>query len=562
MRKKLNLFLQLFVPFVVVTMAVMFLQHIEDTSFLINEVLYLAAPYYDLEGLAKSLVFILSYLGSVLSIWICIFSKSSKLWIGALLIVFLSLCVDLFIQIAVNASGFTKAEYAIALLNARDFDNMLAFSSEIIEASFYSLFFIAILIFLRKRTSFRLGVPWILLIVLSTFGVVYGAAQWVYYIQYPSYPAVVKIPLIVEDYHKNLVDTQPRVLDENIKPNRLLETEKNIIWIIDESIGGKYLSLNGFNKKTTPYLDSIVDTGLISNFGVVNSVANCSALSNLMMRIGMSSHTKGVNVDAAATRNTLPTVFQFAKKAGYKTWLFDAQADKGQFQNFLTPYDLQSIDESRSLNTRTDDHLRDRIFLREIAELLNADHEQKNFIVFVKDGAHWPYLWRYPKESEFFKPVQDTVYEEKTIDNKQKLINTYSNVIRYAVDDFFLNFIKDIDVDRVTTFYTSDHGQNLLDKGANTTLTHCSSSYGMPVSQAEVPLFILGENARERFPVRKDRLYSQYQIFPTILSVMGYGEQVTSRYGDTLLVGQPLSAKRWFYFGYEGGHRMIFKNTK
>ena len=101
-------------------------------------------------------------------------------------------------------------------------------------------------------------------------------------------------------------------------------------------------------------------------------------------------------------------------------------------------------------------------------------------------------------------------------------------------------------------FYTSDHGQNLLDEGANTTLTHCSSDYGMPVSQGEVPLFILGQNVSTRFPVSDERLYSQYQIFPTILSLMGYGQEVTSNYGDTLFLGQALTEKRWFYFGMEG----------
>ncbi len=539
----------------------MFIQNITDASFLINEVQYLASPYYDLEGIAKSLVFLFSYLCSVLMIWVCVFSKTSKLWVGILVVIFLAVWSDLFIQIAVSSRGFTKAEYATALLNASDFDNMLAFTSEIIQALFYTLLFISVLVVLRKKILLRLRSFTVLLIILSTFSIVYGAKQWVYYIQYPSYPAVIKMPLIAGSYHANMAEIKPRVLDENIKPNQLSAADKNIIWIIDESIGGGYLSLNGFKKETTPFLKSIANTKL-SNYGIVNSVANCSAISNLMLRVGLSSHTKGVGSDFSTKKYTLPTIFQFAKRAGYKTWLFDAQADEGQLQNFLTPYDMQSIDGFRTLNTRTEDYLRDRHLLDEIAKLLDTGGNQKNFIIFVKDGAHWPYLWRYPKEEVFFKPTQDGIYEEKTVERKQELINTYSNVVKYAVDGFFKEYVEKVGFKRALMIYTSDHGQNLLDQGSNTALTHCSTDYAMPVSQAEVPLFILGDDVSSRFPVRKDRLYSQYQIFPTVLSLMGYDKQTTSNYGETLFEGQLLSAKRWFYFGYDGDKVAFEKRNK
>ena len=56
---------------------------------------------------------------------------------------------------------------------------------------------------------------------------------------------------------------------------------------------------------------------------------------------------------------------------------------------------MKSIDHYITLDTRTEDHMRDRILLTKIVDALAHDPESKNFIVFVKDGAHWPYLWRY-----------------------------------------------------------------------------------------------------------------------------------------------------------------------
>jgi glucan phosphoethanolaminetransferase (alkaline phosphatase superfamily) len=535
----------------VILVLMLFFQHVTSISFVTNELVYLASPYYDIEGIAKSLVFLASYIVSVFLVWISIFVKSRKLWV--ILLVLLTFCVwiDLFIQTSINQAGFTKAEYALALAEMRSYDNMLMYAREMAYAFIYTLPLIFILVFFRKTVTFRFEGKWLPVFILSVFLLVYGAKQWVYYIKYSSYPAVVKIPLTILDYHLHRVEEKPRILDETIFPAKESEV-KNIVWIIDESIGGKYLSINGFNKETTPYLESIINTDIIANYGSVNSVANCSAFSNLFMRIGLSPRTKNAEINFIATRNKLPTIYQYAKRAGYKTWLFDSQADQGQLQNYLTPYDMRHIDKFITLDTRIDDIKRDRLHLEEIAEVLEKDEANKKFIVFVKDGAHWPYLWRYPKEKEIFTPVQATIYEEKTIENKEKLINTYANTVRHTVDDFLKEYMSKVDLKETLTIYTSDHGQNLLDEGANTTLTHCSSDFGLPVSQGEVPLLVIGENAFLRFPVSDKKLYSQYQIFPTVLSLMGYAEDVISNYGNTLFLGQFLSEKRWFYFDMEG----------
>lgn len=531
---------------------VVFFQHLSDISFLKTELLYLASPYYDFNGIAKSLVFLFSYTAAVLLLWTCIHIQSRLFWQVVFIFIVLFMATDIFIQLAVNERGFTKFEYAVALVERNSYKNMLVFSQEALISFFYAFLFSLVLVLCRKKTNFRIPAAYFLIFSLFAFAAIYGAKQWVYYIKYPSYPAVVKIPLIMIDYHVNAIEEQPRVLKDNITPVSAQATNENIVWIIDESIGGQYLSLNGFEKETTPYLSSLQGTQVMANFGVVNSVANCSAFSNLMMRVGLSSHTKGADADYIKTRTELPTIYQYAKRAGYKTWLLDAQADEGQLQNYLTPHDMQSIDHYITLDTRTVDYMRDRILLTKIVDALADDPKSKNFIVFVKDGAHWPYLWRYPHDKQVFFPGQGSIYEEKTLANKDKLINTYSNVVKYAVDDFLLEYLERVDLETTLTFYTSDHGQNLLDEGAKTPLTHCTIGFDAPVSQSMVPLIIFGDNVGERFPVKEDRVYSQYQIFPTLLNLMGYDENVVSDYGQNLLEGQSLSSKRWFYFGMEG----------
>jgi len=543
--------------FLYVLVCTVFLQNIANIFYLKNEIVYLASPYYNLEGIAKSLVFLSSYLAVVLLIWVSLLSKSRVAWFLIAVILFVFNFLDIFIQLAANSRGFTKYEYSITLAEYKSYKNMAVFMMDGIRAFAISLFFVLGLFFIRRNINIKsISIRNLFFVVLLVFGVVFGAKQWVYYIKYPSYPAIVKIPFIIFDYHLNKKDEIPRVLNKDIIPYKK-SGDENIVWVIDESIGGNYLSINGFDKDTTPYLESLVNSKNMVNYGVVNSVANCSATSNLMMRIGLSSHTKGAEKNHIQTRIKLPTIYQYAKRAGYTTWLFDSQADQGQIQNYLTPYDMQSLDHFITLDTRTDDIGRDLIHLDNISGVLKKSEGGKNFIVFVKDGAHWPYLWRYPKNKEIFKPVQASIYEEKTLKKKANLINTYSNVIRFTVDDFFKKYMGMVDIDKTILFYTSDHGQNLLEE-PKSPLTHCSMLKDAPNSEAEVPLIIFGKNIVKRFIVKKSRMYSQYQIFPTILSLMGYGDEIIEEYGETLMEGQDKMNKRWFYQGLEGD-RVIFK---
>jgi len=543
--------------FAYVLVGVIFLQNISDIFFLKNEVIYLASPYYNFVGIAKSLVFLSSYLAVVLLIWVSLFSKSRVVWFFVAFILFIFNFLDIFIQLAVNNRGFTKYEYSITLAEYNSYKNMAFFMMDGVRSCGISLLFVLGLVFIRRNIETKqISTKWFCLCMILVFSIVFGAKQWVYYIKYPSYSALVKVPLIIFDYHLNSKDEIPRVLNKSIIPNKEGDNE-NIIWMIDESIGGKYLSINGFEKNTTPYLESLIGSRNMVNYGVVNSVANCSATSNLMMRIGLSSHTKGAEQDHIQTRNKLPTIYQYAKRAGYTTWLFDSQADQGQVQNYLTPYDMQSIDHFITLDTRTNDIERDSLHLNKISRVLKDKVGGKNFIVFVKDGAHWPYLWRYPKDKEIFTPVQESIYEEKTLEKKANLINTYSNVIRYAVDDFFRKYMDKIDISKTILFYTSDHGQNLLEE-PRSPLTHCSSLKDSPKSEAEVPLLIFGKNVGKRFIVKENKLYSQYQIFPTILSLMGYNSEIIEEYGATLMEGQGRNEKQWFYQGLEG-NRVLFR---
>src|SRR3546814_4898811 len=88
--------------------------------------------------------------------------------------------------------------------------------------------------------------------------------------------------------------------------------EHYIVLIIDESVAGNYLDGN------TPFgvqsgLKTPPDGVEIVNFGYAASIANCSADTNVSLRYG------GTRDDYVRINSTLPSIWQYAKKAGLRT---------------------------------------------------------------------------------------------------------------------------------------------------------------------------------------------------------------------------------------------------
>jgi glucan phosphoethanolaminetransferase (alkaline phosphatase superfamily) len=291
------------------------------------------------------------------------------------------------------------------------------------------------------------------------------------------------------------------------------ETYKNIIWIIDESVTAKHLSINGFGRNTTPYLESIKQNYV--NFGVASSAANCSAASNLILM-------SGIQVDQLPDSDNYslkaPSIFQYAKNAGYKTHYISGQSYGDLLQNNMTPYDLKSIDNfyQPSKSYKEEQKPENDIIIKTEAALGSND---KNFIYIVKRGAHFE--WKYPLNKNHFKPSLDKgdIFELK---NKEKAVNSYINLVKYRTDDFFKHFFdktKLLNNKEALIIYTSDHGQSIFEN--NKTGTHCDSTEPNP-NQGNVPLLVFASKHKEEFGVLGKDKFSHFEIFPTTLKLMGY----------------------------------------
>jgi lipid A ethanolaminephosphotransferase len=325
-------------------------------------------------------------------------------------------------------------------------------------------------------------------------------------------------------------------LSDNIYPSQrdkvlLTPTDKGaqkLIFIIDESITGSRLSLNGDTINSTPFLSS--NSNYLINFGIAQSVTNYSAGSNALLMTGIPV-AELPNLDKSILKT--PTIFQYAKKAGYETYYIDAQMAGPGLQNYMSPNDLPYIDHFIRV---ADSIPRKRYFERDMAildwiqKISKSSH--KTFVVTNKAGAHWPYGRTFPKDSAIFKPF---IQNDRFTKDRNITLNSYYNSIRWSVDTFWKRLIKNSNPqDSVLFVYTSDHGQDL--SGSGNQISHASVVDTKP-SEVDVPIWLYDRShyIPDNFKPQKTR-YSHEQIFPSLLIWMGYTPQdIQPLYGASLL---------------------------
>ena len=318
----------------------------------------------------------------------------------------------------------------------------------------------------------------------------------------------------------------------------------DIVLLVDESVSGQYLDINS---------DRGVYSGLMApkngvaahNFGLAVSVAHCSAAVNLTLRHG------GTREDYVRINGSMPSIWAYAKKAGFETVYIDAQRSRRIFNNLMNESELQDIDQWLEFDD-VPIQRRDHAAADALAGLLNDGKRQ--FIYLQKIGAHFPIHDKYPDEYMRYTPVLprgqflhigDTGDREGFSGSPESWVayrNAYRNTLIWNVGAFFDRLLGQADLAGSTIIYTSDHGQNLHERGGTGVVTHCSPD--PKPEEGLVPLVVLDAPAAAGQPgaidwddaiARGRDRSSHFQIFPTLLEMMGYEPQaVQAVYGRDL----------------------------
>ena len=332
----------------------------------------------------------------------------------------------------------------------------------------------------------------------------------------------------------------------------------DIVLVIDESVAGNYLDINTpFGVRTG--LQTPPDGVTLFNFGYAASIANCSADTNVTLRYG------GTRADYMRINSTLPSIWQYAKNAGLRTVYIDAQRTGGNLQNLMTDLEKRDIDEFVQFD-QVPVRDRDMAAAAKLIELLGDD--QAELVVVNKLGAHFPVHDKYPDAFMTYRPalprgqfqdVTDTGKRDGFNGQKDDWVlyrNAYQNTLLWNVGEFFRRMFQQADLSNAVLIYTSDHGQDLHERGNPGLNTHCG---GDPVAEEGLVPLVVMQGAhlhtldwQRAWAQNKDRS-SHYNIFPTLLQLMGYEPAgIEAIYGKSL--GEPTEDA--FTFNYRFNARL------
>ena len=336
-------------------------------------------------------------------------------------------------------------------------------------------------------------------------------------------------------------DLGARRRSPEIEPVRAPATAGDVVLVIDESVRADFLDLNE-DRGTTPFLAS--RAAQVANFGAAVAAGNCSNSSNAAIRLG------GTRADFASSIHESPFIWEYAKRAGFETVYLDAQKGFGGLQNWMTPREVVHIDRFEQFPGvgRLE---RDRVLAARLRALLLDERQQ--FVIVNKSGAHFPYENGYPPSDAHFAPHMKA--GASIGGSREKLVNSYKNLVRWNVDGFFRELIGADLPEGALILYTSDHGQNLMNRGV---VLHCNTQTPHPY-EAWVPLLVLTAGPDQDFgaAARRNRgRATHFEIYPTLLRLFGYDPlQVAEQYGPDLFAALPEGGRRFtvgpvlLYFG-------------
>ena len=270
--------------------------------------------------------------------------------------------------------------------------------------------------------------------------------------------------------------------------------KKLYIVIVGEAVHAGNLSLNGYERETTPLLSQRENLVTFKEFYACGTSTAISVPC-------MFSFDGRESFDNQKTRRK-QNVLDVISKAGVNVLWRDNNssskgvADRAEYQSFKSP----------KVNPICDVECRDIGMLEGLQSYIDS---QKGSVLIVlhQMGNHGPaYYKRYPKNFEMFTPVCRTSELSECTDSE--IVNAYDNAILYT--DYFINETINLlesnnDKFETAMFYIGDHGESL---GQNGLYLHGMPYIIAPEEQIHVPLIAWFGNS-SHFDIEKTVIQSK-----------------------------------------------------
>src|SRR5690554_6396744 len=302
----------------------------------------------------------------------------------------------------------------------------------------------------------------------------------------------------------------------------------DIVLVVDESVAANYLDINHpdgvYSGLASP------QPGLsIHNYGIAASATNCSAGSNAVLRFG------GTRASYRRAARHEPSIWAYARRAGFRTVYLDGQRRGGALRNLMTDVERAEIDYFVQLDA-TPVYERDHRLAAMLAERLR--NGTREFILINKVGAHFPVADKFPENAARYTPLPPRGRMASIIDiaadagghggtaaEWRLYRNAYRNTIAWNTGGFFDRLLPHMAGTGAVLIYTADHGQDLHEDGRPGNSTHCMDD--ARAEEGAVPLVVIEAVGDDILPwqdgaVRHRNGTSHYRVFSTLLTLLGY----------------------------------------
>ncbi|MGF6514176.1 glucan phosphoethanolaminetransferase (alkaline phosphatase superfamily) [Pseudomonas sp. BT76 TE3572] len=233
---------------------------------------------------------------------------------------------------------------------------------------------------------------------------------------------------------------------------------ETIVFVIGESSRPQNWSLYGYNKETTPNLGK--QAGIFKFNQICTTAPYTSYAVPSMLSLEPIS-----DWDAIASTKSLVGIY---RAAGYMTyWLSVQEVDS--FGGIIPQIAAEA--QYRQYFERS----YDGAMISEHEKILNKSGTEKKAIFIHVKGSHFEYSRRYPENFDKFKPSTDSF--------KDKITAEYDNSILYT-DWLLSTIIEQLKSSKKPSvlFYSSDHGENMMDDSRGLLGHGIGNKYDLPVS--------------------------------------------------------------------------------
>ena len=249
------------------------------------------------------------------------------------------------------------------------------------------------------------------------------------------------------------------------------------VLVIGESAVSTHWELNGYQRKTNPWLSN--KEGLVSLSNVISPWP--------ATRMAVPVLITGQQKPNGRAPLIAPSIVQIFKAAGFSTYWISNQMPLGLHDSIIAIHahsaDVTLFTNPGNIHASTPP---DEVLLSPFFSYIKDDSPRKFFVIHLL-GSHKSYNKRYPKSFIFFNKS-----------DHQKPIDQYDDSIRYT--DFILykiiTAIESIGNVRAAVMYVSDHGETLPD-------SNCDSSghgYGSENDYRVAAMIWASERLRKERP--------------------------------------------------------------